>query len=158
MYHYSAKNNKKYWLEESIQYECCDPVKSEPSDAFTSNTQRTAGKKKTIVKRESFSYAKYQSPTNTRVRKNVSSIKKEHIIETKVQYKVNAENEMLPKGWKIIEKERKHGKTAGKTDLYWISPIEKKVIRSKKGLRAFLKLLKVHNNDEQIAYDLLPSK
>ena len=133
-------------------------MKSEPFDVFSSDTQRTTGKKKTVVKRESFSYAKYHSPTNTRVHKNVSSIKKEHIIETKVQYKIKAENGMLPKGWKIIEKERKHGKTAGKTDLYWISPIEKKVIRSKKGLQAFLKLLKVHDNDEQTAYDLLRSK
>lgn len=132
-------------------------MKSDPDACFSDN-KFTAGKKKTAVKKESSSYAKYQSPQKTKVRNNVSSIKKEHNFVTNVQQKIDSENKMLPKGWKILQKKRKHGKSAGKIDLYWISPIEKKVIRSKKGLQSFLKLLKVHNNDEQLAYELLSSK
>jgi len=58
-------------------------------------------------------------------------------------------------GWKRREFSRKFGKTSGRTDKYWYSPITQKKLRSIKEVQRFLAALETTQGDEEEAWKML---
>eukprot|EP00536_Pseudo-nitzschia_multiseries_P000230 jgi/Psemu1/299925/fgenesh1_kg.3_\ len=56
-----------------------------------------------------------------------------------------------PEGWTKIGRQRGRGKTSGRLDYYWISPLRKYPFRSLSEVRRFLLALEVSDGDEATA-------
>lgn len=118
-----------------------------------SDTKRKPEKKKAATEKKK-AVAKKKSPTKTAVSIGATTPAKE--------VSSGAPNDALeggwPDGWTKKTFERTCGKTKGRLDSYWYSPIQKKKFRSMTEVRRFLNALKQANGDEEKAWRLFKGK